>query len=229
MDGESKDAAHETIPMHTQKSAASTSVSPAPASPPPPKLSEAESLKLPVQKGAASTNNPVPAPSPALSGQARITAETAKPPQLVPLLKLPGPGIAPVPKDWQDFCHAASATACIYLPANASFTLPVVVGGYAGKVVETEDVDPLIMDQSVCNYDGGFLDGTDGCVFWYFPAYYGDFKPTGALSTTASCDSPGTYQVDPKGAVELGVPVGSQPFTTGSTPQTCVVQVWMYQ
>jgi hypothetical protein len=92
------------------------------------------------------------------------------------------------------------------------------------------DQDPLITDQSVCNNDGGKLGG-DGCELWYPVYYIVNFKPTGALSTKASCDPPGTYTVQPKGdAVTVAVPFNPDwPLTTGSTPETCVVQVWLYQ
>jgi hypothetical protein len=158
--------------------------------------------------------SPVPEPPHALKGRTEI----AKPPSLMPLM---GPPVTVAwAKDWFDFCNAAGASACLYLPANTTFT--EVFQGWV------QDEDPLITDRSVCNYDGGDLESDGACWFIYPVSYYRDFIPTGALSTTASCDPPGTYVVDPKGAIKVDAHQ-SQSFTTGSTPITCVVQVWVYQ
>jgi hypothetical protein len=228
LDEASKNAAYETTPIPAQKGAASAS-NPVSASPPP-KQREAESEKLPAQKGAASTSNPLPpSPPPTLGGQARITAETATMSQLVPLIT-PASWASYYhgPKDWQDFCHAANASACIYLPANTTFTLSNA--SLTGDANYWEDEDPLINDKSVCDYDGGAFEG-GGCIFSDLVKYYGDFKPTGAVSPTASCDPPNTYVVDPKGAVKMDgtLSLKQWPFVTGSTSETCVVQVWIYQ
>jgi hypothetical protein len=182
-----------------------------------------ETAKMPAQSGGARAVSPPPPPK--LSGVARSTAETATPPSLVPLIRPPYP--LKVPRDWQEFCNAASASACIYLPASTTFT-----GSHTeGNWVFAYDEDPLINDESVCEYDGGSFGypyaGT--CTFMYPQSSLGDFKPTGSLSTKAYCDPPGTYTVDPNGAVKVLVFYFDQSFTTGSTPQTCVVQVWMYQ
>ena len=118
-------------------------------------------------------------------------------------------------------------------PANTTFSLAngTTVNQFE---VDVADDDPLILDKSICQNDGGhMLLGPNGseCEFVYPVQWLGNFNPTGALSTTASCDPSGTYVVDPKGAVKFSFPsyVNNQPFTTGSTPETCVVQVWLYQ
>jgi hypothetical protein len=124
-----------------------------------------------------------------------------------------------------DFCNAASATACIYLPANTTFS--ALGFQTVGNAVYAGDEDPLITDTNLCADDGGRTDAGGGCLFVYPVSFFGDFKPAGTLSTNASCDPPGTYVVDPKGAVKVDSNQ-SLPLTTGSMPVTCVVQVWMY-
>jgi hypothetical protein len=133
----------------------------------------------------------------------------------------------PLPKDWLDFCHATSASTCIYLPANTTF---IIGSDWGGDPVWAGDGDPLITDKNLCAYDGGYFDEKGlACSFTYPVSYHGDFKPTGALSTTASCDPPNTYVIDPKGAVKVAVPYDdtTNVITTGCTASTCAVQVWI--
>jgi hypothetical protein len=134
-----------------------------------------------------------------------------------------------LPKDWLDFCNAASASACIYLPANTTYHTNTNGGPPSEDQpfpVQTIDEDPLITDPNLCADDGGWWDGENSaCQFTYPLSYHGDFKPTGALSTTASCDPPNTYVLDDKGAVKVSAPfniVAQGPFAS-----VCVVQVWI--
>jgi hypothetical protein len=89
-----------------------------------------------------------------------------------------------------------------------------------------EDTDPLITDQGVCKYDGG-LPAWDGCHFYYLYNHVVNFKPSGALSSKASCKLPSKFAVDPKGAAQASYAFSGQSFSTGGTPITCVVQVWV--
>ncbi|MBZ5505643.1 MAG: hypothetical protein LAO78_09155 [Acidobacteriia bacterium] len=157
----------------------------------------------------------------ALSPAAKGTLAAAQVRSLVPF-KIP---FIPIPKDYADFCKAASASVCVYFPANTVFTL----GNYSfpgeEKLTWVQDVDPFIIDNDVCHYDGGIL-GPDGCQFVYPLADLANFKPTGPLTSEASCDPPAKYVVDPKGAAQASYH-SSTNFVTGSTPLTCVVQVWI--
>jgi hypothetical protein len=129
-----------------------------------------------------------------------------------------------IPKDYSDFCKAAKGTVCIYLPAST--TLTAFQGDPATATSWAWDEDPFISDKTVCTFDGGVqLPG--GCLFYYPVIHVANFKPTGPLSTTASCDSPSTYYLDPKGAIRASYPYPSPTFTTGGAPITCTVQVWI--
>jgi hypothetical protein len=162
-------------------------------------------------------NSHVVTPSPILSG---ATSTILLHPGLVPF-QIPTSPWGPVPKDYLDFCKAAAASACLYLPANASIeTAP----GSTSVTSWGVDTDSLISDPSVCKYDGGFYSG-ESCDFYYPVIYVTNFKPTGTLSTAASCDSPATYFVDPKGAIRISYPFTPGVFATGGTTITCVVQV----
>lgn len=134
----------------------------------------------------------------------------------------------PMPKDYSDFCKAASPSVCIYLPASTTFTL--VIKGSTSFVV---DEDPLITDMTICKYDGGLYTasglstGIPRCDFYYPVDNVAMFKPSGPLSATESCDPPAKYLLDPKGAVKVSYPYSGSGFTTGGTPVTCVAQVWV--
>lgn len=129
-----------------------------------------------------------------------------------------------IPKDYADFCNAANPTVCIYLPAST--TLTAFQGDPTTALSWAWDEDPLITDMSVCAYDGGSQYGTE-CLFYYPVIDVTNFKPTGALSTAGSCDPPSKYYLDPKGAIKAYYDYSSPTFTTGGTPITCAVQVWV--
>jgi hypothetical protein len=129
-----------------------------------------------------------------------------------------------IPKDYADFCKAANASVCVYLPAST--TLTAFQGDPTTKTSWAYDEDAFITDMSVCKYDGGSQFG-GGCLFYYPVIHVTNFKPTGPLTTAASCDPPGKYYVDPKGAVKASYDYPSPTFTTVGAPITCVVQVWV--
>jgi len=130
-----------------------------------------------------------------------------------------------IPKDYVDFCKAARGTVCIYLPANSTIT--AFTGDPTTATSWAWEEDPFISDKSVCTYDGGILVPLSGCLFYYPVIHVVNFKPTGGVSTTAACDLPSTYYLDPKGAIKASYPYPSPTFTTGGTPITCAVQVWV--
>lgn len=152
--------------------------------------------------------------------QIPITGVLAHLPHRVPF-KMPVVNWVHMPKDYFDFCMAAEASACLYLPPNTSFSDPSANHNDA-FVIEN---DPLIVDDSVCSFDGG-LPGVAGCVFVYPQTLLTNFQPTGPLSTNAACPPPAKYTVDPKGAIQVSYAVTGQ-SATGTTPVTCVVQVWI--
>lgn len=130
-----------------------------------------------------------------------------------------------IPKDYVDFCKAAGASACIYLPANTTLD----DGNTYGSTHWIWERDFLLMDKSICEYDGGYYGGyysNTECDFEYPVTQLTTFKPTGPISTKASCNPPAKYVVDPKGAIQVTYPFPTT-FTTGGTPITCVVKVWV--
>jgi len=138
-----------------------------------------------------------------------------------------------LPKDYRDFCQAADPSACIYVPSNITFYIEWTheVGDKSTYFLLA--TDPLIMDPGVCAYDGGSLDPTLGCIFYYPMLEVINFIPKPPLSSSASCDSTATYLVDPKGAIQ--VKVTAPQFSSGNftvplnAPITCAVQVWLAQ
>src|SRR5258708_4669355 len=158
-----------------------------------------------------------------IRGTMQAGSNISQPPSLVPFT-IPTTSSGPTPRDYLDFCKAANPSVCIYLPPNASME-----GGATWAV----DIDYLITDNSVCDYDGGVL-ATDitACMFYYPYVQATNFKPTGPLTTAASCDPPFRYVVDPRGAIQASYPSvpGKRDIRyvyTGGTPATCVIQVWI--
>ena len=84
--------------------------------------------------------------------------------------------------------------------------------------------------QTSCQYDGGMLaPDSQGCAFYYLLFQTTQFVPNGTISSTAACDSPSKYVVDPRGAVQTSSSYANtfSTFTTGNTDESCVVQVWV--
>jgi hypothetical protein len=191
--------------------ASSRQLSPAPTA-------SVQSATGPATKNGA--NSHVLAPSPSLSRAGSVALLN---PGLVPfqMPKYKSITATTIPKDYSDFCGAANASACVYLPASTAITSfgdPTNVTSWA------YDEDWLITAPGVCTYDGG-EQFHGGCIFYYPINYVAVFKPTGPLSTAAACDPPAKYYVDPKGAIRAYYDSSSLTFTTGGTPITCVVQV----
>ncbi len=149
-------------------------------------------------------------------------------PALVPFHMPVVPSGRPLAKDYVDFCKAANPSVCFYLPA-------VSEGFDAGETFAV-DVDWLIVDKSVCDYDGGVLASDasgSACMFYYPYKVNVNFMPTGPLTSAASCDPPFTYVVDPKGAIQVSYPTvlgphGGEKFLYNyGVTKSCVVQVWI--
>jgi hypothetical protein len=133
----------------------------------------------------------------------------------------------PIPKDYTDFCNAAQASVCIYLPPNATFatedfTLP-------GDIL-VNDVDPLITDPAACRSFGGSLDGMQQCVFKYFFYQQTNFKyPGGKASWAVQCDPGAGHGLNPELGTVWADTGRNPPLTTGAAPLSCVVQLWFNQ
>jgi hypothetical protein len=155
-----------------------------------------------------------------------------------------GPSIIPMSqsaltryaRDYQNFCTAAQATACVYLPAGVS-AIDWETGGYQDP--NTNYVyDYLIVDPGVCQAEGGAM--SQGACRYAYPALsLTNYVPAAANPYAVNCPG-GTYSgsggdwlvaIDPHGAAQAQfVPIGSYdvwPGSSGSSPlETCVVQVY---
>jgi hypothetical protein len=126
-----------------------------------------------------------------------------------------------IPNDYVDFCKAANASACIYLPANAGLTDPLDVP----TSWWLEDFDYLMIDNNICKGNGGYPT-LGGCAFFYPINHTINFIPTGQLSSTLSCMPPIAHVLDLKGAAKVQYYFGAGTLNLGA-PLTCVMQVWM--
>jgi len=127
-----------------------------------------------------------------------------------------------IPNDYVDFCKAANASACLYLPANAGLTDPPLDVPASWWV---EDFDYMISDNNVCKGAGGYPT-LGGCAFFYPVNHTLNFIPTGHLSSAVSCKPPSVTQLDPKGAAKVAYPFNAGTLVL-AVPVTCVMQVWM--
>ena len=139
----------------------------------------------------------------------------------------------PLPLDYVAFCNAVTASACIYVPPNTTFTTYTPnPNGYNRFLI---DVDPLITDPGVCFSFGGVLDGQQQCEFTYFWVQQISFSPGLTPSIVAYCPEPNAdYNPKPQLGWILAfanmdaAPNGATTWT-GATPQTCVLQAWISQ
>ncbi|HEY6306084.1 MAG TPA: hypothetical protein VI488_06440 [Candidatus Angelobacter sp.] len=133
----------------------------------------------------------------------------------------------PIPQDYLNFCQAANASTCVYLPANTTFDAYQFPSWHATFAV-TED--PLIVDPGACLSDGGrWVSDYLVCDFYYPVSELLNYKSwPGVSSQKADCSGQGfTYTVDPRGAIQIdGHVQDSITFVTGSSARTCVIQVW---
>jgi hypothetical protein len=184
-----------------------------------------------IQKSPASSGKaggaPQSANKPVIAYTGRERPQIPALPFRVPL-KIPSYNHGPTPKDYVDFCTAANASACLYLPANT--TLKIIAGSSGADW--GDDFDYLITDKATCEFDGGVVrenpisSDIEGCDFYYPVEQITGFTPTGPLDNSAACDPPANYILDPKGAIKVAYP-HLDSLTIRSTPATCVVQLWI--
>jgi hypothetical protein len=149
-------------------------------------------------------------------------------------------------KDYQDFCNAARATTCIYLPIVPSWAGPTSISNTQLGSPTQSIVDPLVTDSTVCAEGGGSI-GPDGCSYTYPMVETTDFAPNASPAFVANCATdPWVTQnqlgpewktiVDPHGAASASfavnytwppwlVQVDTSDYK-GGNPATCVVQVF---
>jgi hypothetical protein len=175
-------------------------------------LGSARSGSPPSGSPTAGTPRPTPSPSPPIA--------TLVPPvknQLMPT------GAA---NDYRDFCRETGATTCLYLPASAPGSYTWVNGSAI-----FQDVDPLIVDPSVCAALGGAentIPGISGCVLSYPTQFLGNFVPgpvtAGPPTFIQACPYPVHIQTDPHGAIKLDL-AGLTP--TSSANLVCTVSAYV--
>ncbi len=179
--------------------------------------------------GAGKAGSSAP-PGKAVGGRtAQVSPNISLPPALVPFQFSASKNSGfPVPRDYLDFCQAANASACIYQPANATFKKIVRPEEHKSSALEQD----FLIDRAICEFDGGQFGAADPaspaardvCNFFYPMEQTTSFKPTGPLDTSTVCDPPAKYIVDPKGAVQVSIETA---VSTGPTPVSCIVQVWI--
>jgi len=165
--------------------------------------------------GLVSNAHLVPAPSPAPSSGT------------VTVVPLAGWGTDGYAKDYLDFCSSASASACLYLPANTTYNYVFPQGSNAvTDTYNVADTDPLILDLQTCIAGGGSLYQGDGCVYRYPVNYFANFNPGAQpVKMGVSCYSPASYFIDPAGAVRVNYSPPGATFTTGGDLITCTLQI----
>jgi hypothetical protein len=147
--------------------------------------------------------------------------------------------------DYQTFCKAAKATACIYLPR-------VPAWADAGQVQLTDDsvrmrqiFDPLVIDAAECKAGNGHLWTELGCMYYYADHQYTKFLPLPPPMPQSrlhcpipAAAGPGNEKMwttevsrDGMARVKLAVnPVHLYPKwlqDAGAKPTVCVLQVFM--
>jgi hypothetical protein len=194
----------------------------------------AHPVNNPVSKSPAMANRTGPQGAPTGKGTAISKTSLKAGPDIPPLpvlvpFHMPAPPMGrPLPKDYVDFCKAANPSVCTYLPA--------VSLGFSAGASFAVDTDWLIFDKSTCDYSGGVLASDasgSACLFYYPYSVTVDFIPTGPLTSAVSCDSPFTYVVDPRGAIQVSYPTvlgphGGEKFLYDyGVAKSCVIQVWI--
>jgi hypothetical protein len=125
--------------------------------------------------------------------------------------------------DYNAFCNAAQATACLYYPAG----VPLEINNGA-----VSDADYLIA-QTPCTQEGGesFSGGTPltywGCLFIYPLSDGFSFFPgvPSNMQVIQACPAPFKADIDPHGAVTVASTISTTTFTPSAT-MSCVVQAY---
>jgi hypothetical protein len=141
--------------------------------------------------------------------------------------------------DYQNYCKAADATVCIYLPVVQDWQVVSLSGPDNYHVVATI-VDPLITDSKTCRSEGGSM-GSAGCEYRYPYTQTIDFQPAAFNPYVLRCPgvfgpNPGSgYEItiDPHGAVAIEVGPGTWDYWYangkyyfGGVQLTCFIQVY---
>jgi hypothetical protein len=160
---------------------------------------------------------------------------------VLPKTKPPSGKIIPLPKstltkfskDYQDFCKAANATACIYLPVVEAWEVVQI-----GNTNTLTYVDWMITDSKQCKSEGGTM-GKSGCEYKYPWLQTTDYTPAASNPYVLNC--PGTTEVnlnngvgsfniliDPRGAVTINPNGSTWKNWEGNLPvtETCVAQIY---
>ncbi len=156
-------------------------------------------------------------------------------------------------KDYQDFCKAAKATACIYLPKIGSWETDITVKNSLGPGNLRAIQDPLVTDEKICKEGGGSLfKKSQGCIYFYPVSQTTNFSPSLApkLQNAIHCEVPAqagagakiwNTVISPNGAARAELVGNNASYpkwlaanasdtTAGGAkvkPATCVVQVFM--
>ncbi len=132
--------------------------------------------------------------------------------------------LANMPRDMREFCTAAVATACLYIPTGVYFH---------NDDATMWTFDPLI-DQPTCGADGGVWGpsmlaafGTPPvCHFTYPTSDVNSFvpgsTPTFKYAFSDSCKPKFTTVADQKGALAINFSADPQTVVSVDTPQSCV-------
>ncbi len=228
--------------MENQRGSAPMAGIPVPPSPPGKGTNGASAVPSVVGMPGPSTK-PVVAPSP---GSFNPRLATGKP------ILMEEKEIVEFAKDYQDFCRAAKATACVYLPKIGSWETDITVKtGFAQDNLRAIQ-DPLVTDEKVCKEGGGTMfKNSKGCIYFYPVRQTTNFSPSQApkMQNAVHCEVPAqagdakiwNTVISPNGAARaewvsnntsypkwLGA---NAPDTTAGgdkvKPATCVVQVFM--
>ncbi len=145
--------------------------------------------------------------------------------QLGTIIPMPQSTLSHFAKDYQDFCTAAQATACGYLPPLESWETAYSSGANENLVI----VDPLVTDSSVCAAGGGRLDSSGACEYTYPVQETTDYQPASSNQAYVT-DCPGgknewNIMIDPHGAASVQAYFGTWNAIITS-PVTCVIQVF---
>ena len=113
-------------------------------------------------------------------------------------------------QDYQDFCSAAHATACVYLPCAEWWeTVTFGAGEISTTPFDVTIVDPMITDSKICRSEGGSI-GSSGCNYKYPFEQLVDFQPASSNPYVLHCpigqntdNVEFNFTLDPHGAVEI--------------------------
>ena len=151
-------------------------------------------------------------------------------------------------KDYQDFCTAAQATACLYFPVIGTWEQSNSASNTQLGAPTQDIVDPLVTDANVCR-EGGGSEQQDGCHYTYPMIETTNFAPSASTPFVENCpvdpqalswqSAPQWVEwavtVDPHGAAsaKYGLNTTWPPWLypglqgyNGGQPSSCVVQVF---